>query len=70
LSSIFHETPVIALGYALYDIAGLTNKWVGLEEFWHTQLKPDMELFEKYRRYLVKNTQLNASFYGKMPAFE
>jgi capsular polysaccharide export protein len=70
LSSIFHETPVITLGYALYDIAGLTNKWVELDEFWHTQLKPDMELFEKYRRYLVKNTQLNASFYGKMPAFE
>ncbi|MEA1989890.1 MAG: capsular biosynthesis protein [Pseudomonadota bacterium] len=69
LSSIFHETPVITLGYALYDIEGLTNKGVKLEDFWHTQVSPDMELYEKYRRYLIKNSQLNASFYGKIPTF-
>ena len=70
LSSIYHGTPVITLGYALYDIEGLTNKRVKLDDFWHSQIKPDKELFEKYRRYLIQNTQLNGSFYGKMPDFE
>lgn len=70
LSSIFHNTPVITLGYALYDIEGLTNKGGKLEDFWRFQIIPDMILFEKFRRYLVKNTQLNGSFYGKMPSFE
>lgn len=70
LSSIFHNTPVITLGYALYDIEGLTNKGVRLDDFWHFQIKPDRTLFEKYRRYLVINTQLNGSFYGKMPGFD
>ena len=69
LSSIFHQTPLITLGYALYDIEGLTNKGMPLKDFWHTQIKPDQQLFDKYRRYLIKNTQLNGSFYGKMPTF-
>ncbi|BCN92733.1 capsular polysaccharide biosynthesis protein [Thiomicrorhabdus immobilis] len=70
LSSIYHGTPVLTLGYALYDIEGLTNKGVKLDDFWHSQAKPDSVLFEKYRRYLIQNTQLNGSFYGKMPDFE
>ena len=41
-----------------------------LDEFWTRQEVPDMELFEKYRRYLVHTTQLNGSFYGRMPLFQ
>ena len=70
LSSIYHNTPVITLGYALYDIQGLTNKDVALKDFWQQQSKPDKVLFEKYQRYIVYNSQLNASFYGKMPEFD
>ena len=70
LSSIYHNTPVITLGYALYDIKGLTNKDVALKDFWQQQSKPDKVLFEKYQRYIVYNSQLNASFYGKMPEFD
>ena len=70
LSSIFHGTPVLTLGYALYDIRGLTNKGKPLKDFWHSQEAPDSLLFEKYRRYLIQNTQLNGSFYGKIPRFE
>jgi len=70
LSSIYHKTPVITLGYALYDIRGLTNKRVTLDAFWKNQVPPDMDLFKKYRRYIVFNSQLNASFYGKMPEFD
>jgi capsular polysaccharide export protein len=70
LSSIYHKTPVITLGYALYDIEGLTNKGVALDDFWNHQQLPDMVLYEKFRGYLVYTTQLNGSFYGKMPNFE
>lgn len=70
LSSVFHGTPVITLGYALYDINGLTNKNASLDEFWHEQIQPDQVLFEKYRRYIVQNSQLNGSFYGRMPKFK
>jgi capsular polysaccharide export protein len=70
LSSIYHKTPVITLGYALYDIEGLTNKGVALDDFWNHQQLPDMVLYQKFRGYLVYTTQLNGSFYGKMPNFE
>ena len=69
LSSLYHETPTITLGNALYDIEGLTSKGVRLDEFWKKQVKPDMELLQKFRAYLVHNTQLNGSFYGDMPKF-
>jgi len=67
LSSLYHETPTITLGNAVYDIEGLTCKGMKLDEFWHKQIMPDMKLFEKYRSYLIEHTQLNGSFYGNMP---
>lgn len=69
LSSLYHGTPTITLGNAIYDIEGLTCKAMALDDFWHSQSAPDMELLEKYRRYLVLTTQLNGSFYGRMPDF-
>lgn len=70
LSSISYKTPTITLGNALYDIEGLTCKDMPLSKFWHKQIEPDMDLYEKYRRYLINITQLNGSFYGKMPILE
>ena len=70
ISSLYHQTPTITLGNAIYDIEGLTCKGCSLDRFWNERNEPDMELFEKYRRYLIKTTQLNGSFYGKMPTFE
>ena len=67
LSSIYHKTPTITLGNAIYDIEGLTCKGMKLADFWHTQITPDAELFNKFRNYLISTTQLNGSFYGKMP---
>ncbi|MEA3227879.1 MAG: capsular biosynthesis protein, partial [Campylobacterota bacterium] len=66
LSSITHGTPTITLGNAIYDIKGLTSKGVKLDDFWHKQKKPDKKLLEKYRSFIIKNTQLNGSFYGKL----
>ncbi|MBN2865026.1 MAG: capsular biosynthesis protein [Thiotrichales bacterium] len=70
LSSIFHGTPTLVMGLAIYDMKGLTNYGVSLAHFWQEQVKPDPVLFEKYRRYLVYTSQLNGSFYGMMPSFD
>jgi len=69
LSSIYHKTPTLTLGNAVYDIEGITCKGCALAEFWKKQYIPDMVLFEKYKRYIITHTQLNGSFYGKMPKF-
>ena len=70
LSALYHETPVITLGNAIYDIEGLTCKNMKLDDFWHKYQAPDMELFDKYRSYILENTQLNGSFYGNIPIFK
>ena len=67
LSSLYHGTATIALGNAIYDIEGLTNKNKKLKEFWKNPQKPDMKLLAKFRHYLIETTQLNGSFYGLMP---
>lgn len=70
LSSLYHQTPTLTLGNAIYDIEGLTCKNMKLGDFWHRQVAPDMELLEKYRFYVIENTQLNGSFYGDIPIFK
>ncbi|QOP42682.1 capsular biosynthesis protein [Sulfurimonas sediminis] len=67
LSSLYHNTPTITLGNAIYDIEGLTCKGMRLDDFWHKQDSPDTELLQKYKKFLIENTQLNGSFYGKLP---
>jgi capsular polysaccharide export protein len=63
ISSLYHETPTICLGEAIYDIEGLTNKDLSLDAFWKNYKKVDTELFRKYRAYLIKTTQINSNFY-------
>ncbi len=70
LSSIYHGTPTITLGNAIYNIDGLTSKHLSLSKFWHKQESPDAELLEKYRAYIIENTQLNGSFYGLFPEID
>jgi len=67
LSSLYHRTATIVLGRAIYDIEGLTCKPMSLDAFWSNATKPDKELYEAFRHYLVKHTQLNGSFYGRFP---
>lgn len=69
LSSLYHEIPTITLGNAIYDIKGLTCKDMSIDDFWENYKKPDALLFEKYRNFLIKNTQINGNFYGLMPQF-
>jgi len=67
LSAIGHGIPTKVLGNAIYDIEGLSNKDTPLKQFWHSHKKPDATLYKKFHCYLVENTQLNGSFYGRMP---
>lgn len=67
LSSIFHGTPTITLGRAIYNMDGLTNKDVALDMFWKNHKKPDADLARKFRQYLIQSTQLNGHFFGRMP---
>jgi len=63
LQALLHKSPVKVLGNAIYDIDGLCDK-KSLNEFWLSPQKPDRSLFEKFRGYLIRNTQINCSFYG------
>lgn len=67
LSAIGYGIPTLTLGNAVYDIEGLTNKGTCLHQFWHQFKKPNPELYQKFRNYLIENTQLNGSFYGLIP---
>jgi len=67
LSSLYHHTPTITLGDAIYDIDGLTSQGVSLDDFWKNYKIPNDILFHKFRNYLIETTQLNGSFYGRFP---
>ena len=56
LSSVYHETPVICLDRAMYNIEGLTAKNVDLDGFWSLDFQVNKGLYKKFRVYLVKNT--------------
>ena len=38
-----------------------------LKDFWMDHQVPNEELYRKFRQFLIQNTQLNGSFYGRMP---
>ena len=67
LTSIAYGIPTMTLGDAIYDIEGLTNRGKALDLFWSEHEAPNAELYQKYRQFLIQNTQLNGSFYGRMP---
>lgn len=69
-SSLFHRIPTLVKGRAIYDIEGLTCKGMSLDDFWTKHEKPDAILFQKFRTYLINNTQINSSFYGDLGALE
>ena len=67
LSAIHHNAPLKACGAAIYDFEGLTYQG-SLESFWQEaeRFKPDRELYEKFRGYVVNHKQINGSFYRRL----
>lgn len=62
LSSIHHQTPVKAMGQAVYDMEGLTHQG-SLASFLAAREPPDQTLYEAFRRYLLWVNQCNGTFY-------
>lgn len=64
ITALAYNKPLKMLGKALYDIEGLTYQG-SLQQFWQTEFKPDADLFDKFIRYLIENTQVNMVYYAK-----
>jgi len=65
MSSLFHGTPVKALGRAIYDLPELTYQG-SLNRFWSNPDKVDKQAFERFREYLITQNQINGSFYRRL----
>lgn len=68
LSALFHGSPVKVCGDAIYAIAGLVYQ-KELDRFWSDAEKTsvDFTLLSRFRSYLIEHTQLNGSFYRRLP---
>lgn len=66
LQSIYHKKPTKVMGRAIYNIEKLTDQ-KPLDEFWQNPTKPDDNFYQRFREYLIEQTQLNGSFYGESP---
>src|SRR6266436_5754325 len=56
--------PVMALGKAVYDIAGLTYQGE-LDAFWRAAPSPDAALFDAFRRVLAARCLIPGSFFNE-----
>ncbi|CAN7479474.1 capsular biosynthesis protein [Caballeronia sp. LjRoot34] len=64
LSAVHHRRPLIALGTAIYDMAGMA--WQGsIDDFWRHAEGPDMALYYAFLDYVIHHTQINGDFYTK-----
>lgn len=66
LQSVYHKKPTKVMGRAIYDTPKLTDV-KPLDAFWQQPKTPDNEFYLRFREYLIEQTQLNGSFYGKSP---
>ncbi|AYD00748.1 capsular biosynthesis protein [Neorhizobium sp. NCHU2750] len=64
LTALALGRPVIALGSAIYDVAGLTSQ-APLSDFWRQPPLPDADLFDAFMRALAVTTQVRGGFIGK-----
>jgi capsular polysaccharide export protein len=69
LQALYHGTPTVTLGECLYAVEGLVHKGP-LEAFWKDPGIVDGELYLRFRAHLVRETQINASFYAEAPGLE
>jgi capsular polysaccharide export protein len=68
LSALMHGAPVKVCGRALYDMNGLTFPRP-LSKFWREaqHAKPNPRMMKHFHDYLVVHSQLNGSFYKRLP---
>jgi len=68
LSALFHKCPLKVCGDAIYAMKGLVYQ-DSLDAFWGdaADMEIDYELFRRFRSYVIDTTQLNGSFYRRLP---
>jgi len=66
ISSMYHRTPVMAMGTAVYDMPGLTFQGE-LRDFLRDPGSVDSELYEAFRGWLEHENQANGNFYRRLP---
>ena len=54
--------PTTTLSDPIYNLPGLTFQG-GLDDFWRKGEKPDAELFSRFRRVVIRATQIDGGFY-------
>lgn len=64
ITALEAQVPVITLGTAIYDMAGLTCQQ-GIDAFWTNPLRPEPTLFDAFRRVVAARTQINGGFYSE-----
>lgn len=62
LTAVEFGRPTIALGRAIYDMPGLTFQGE-LNDFWDRAAPPDAALYQSFRAYVMRSTQINGSFW-------
>ncbi len=62
LQAFYHSAPVLVVGYAFFDMPGLTFQG-GLSSFWQNPVQPDIEFTDRFRAYILDHGQINGSFY-------
>ena len=63
LSALLHNIPVKVMGFACYDIGGLTYQGC-LSNFWNNPGKVSSENYNIFRNYVLQTTQIEGSFYS------
>ena len=64
--SLFHSIPVKSLGKSPYNFDGLTDQ-KDLVSFFKNPQKVNKQLFCKFYRYILENSQINGNFDGFFP---
>jgi BexC/CtrB/KpsE family polysaccharide export inner-membrane protein len=67
LSALDEGIPLIVLGKAIYNMDGITFQGC-LDEFWNQakSFQHDVNLFNRFRQYVITHTQLNGSYYKRL----
>jgi capsular polysaccharide export protein len=64
ITALGGRIPVIALGKAIYNLAGLTFQR-GIDAFWSDPQPPRADVFDAFRRVVIARTQINGGFFSE-----
>jgi capsule polysaccharide modification protein KpsS len=69
LQAALQRTPVKVLGFAVYDMPGVTHQG-SLRDFWHEPGEVDVQVVQGFRNYLLATNQANGNFYKRLSAVD